>query len=56
MQTKTDFMRYFKLRIPLFVVIFKKLMMDQADFATFKEYKFGFNAKINKKSAQVFNF
>jgi len=28
MQTKTDFMRYFKLRIPRFVVIFEKLMMD----------------------------
>ena len=56
MQTKTDFMRYFKLRIPRFVVIFEKLMMDQADFATFEEHKFGFNTKINKKSAQIFNF
>ena len=55
-QTKTDFMGYFKLRISRFVVIFKKLIMDYADFATFKEHKFGFNTKINKKSAQIFNF
>jgi len=49
-------MGYFKLRISRFVVIFKKLIMDYADFATFKEHKFGFNTKINKKSAQIFNF
>ena len=46
-------MEYLELGTPRFVVIFKKLMMDQADFATFKEHKFGFNTK---KSAQIFNF
>ena len=49
MQTKTDFMGYLELGIPLFVVIFEKLIMDQTDFDTFKEHKFGFNTKINKK-------
>ena len=42
-------MEYLELGTPRFVVIFKKLMMDQADFATFKERKFEFNTKINKK-------